>query len=302
VVAAYRGAMQRFGEMGYLELWYRHTGMDHLRELQATDDRWDDLRIDKFERKARSKDSLHALEKLTEEVEGRFRIRSDRPVLVPVREVLPEHGPEEIDNVVRTTFDDYLHSLRDDRRELLERFELVDIALKVVGVGSVGTACYVLLLEGRDRDDPLFLQAKEANQSVLEPHLGHSPYPHHGQRVVEGQRRIQAQSDSFLGWATGAHGRHFYVRQLRDWKRSVDIDSLDRAGLDFYGRVCGEVLARGHARSGDPVAIAAYLGDTDEFDRAIVAFSEAYADQTDLDYVRFDAAVGDGTLQVADDL
>jgi uncharacterized protein (DUF2252 family) len=306
-VSAYHRGMVRFGEMGFLELWYRHTTMSELRDLQATEADWKEFRIDKFERKAKSKNSLHALRKLTEEVDGRFRIRSDRPVLVPIREVMPDHGPDEIEQIVRETFADYLKSTRDDRRDLLERYELIDIALKVVGVGSVGTACYVLLLEGRDRGDPLFLQAKEANASVLEPHLHPSRYSHHGERVVQGQRRIQAQSDIFLGWATGTLGRQFFVRQLRDWKRSYDVERADRAGLEFYAQICGHVLARGHARSGDPVAIAAYMGDADRserdgFDRAITAFAERYADWTLKDFERFESAIEDGTLAVSDDV
>lgn len=307
VVTAYRRAMEGFGQMGFLELWYRHTTKKELRELQATKDEWSTFRIGQFERKAKSKNSLQALRKLTEEVDGRFRIRSNRPVLVPMREVMPAFEPDEIEQMVRGTFSDYLDTTRDDRRELLERYALIDIALKVVGVGSVGTACFVLLLQGRDSGDPLFLQAKEANASVLERHLHPSRYLHHGQRVVEGQRRIQAQSDIFLGWASGALGRDFFVRQLRDWKRSFDMTRADRASLEFYAQICGHVLARGHARSGDPVAIAAYMGDPEssddtEFDRAIVAFAERYADWTLHDFERFESAIADGTLPVGDDV
>lgn len=304
VVEAYRSAMAKFSEMGFMDLWYEHTGMTELRQIGSWEFDEEELnqRIDRFERKARSKNSLQALRKLTVEDEGHFRIRTDRPVLVPIRGVLPEHGPDQLEQIVRDTFTDYLTTLRPDRRLLLERYELVDIALKVVGVGSVGTRCFILLLEGRDSSDPLMLQAKEANASVLEEHLHTSRYSHHGERVVEGQRQIQAQSDICLGWATGPEGRNFYVRQLRDWKRSFDVETASPRDLDFYARLCGQILARGHARSGDPVAIASYMGDSPEFDDAILAFSEAYADQTVADYEAFQDAIADGTLEVSDDL
>jgi uncharacterized protein (DUF2252 family) len=302
VVEAYRDSMRDFGEMRFLELWYERTHIEDLRRF-ASDDRGDVARrIEKFETKARSKNSLHALRKLAVQDAGRFRIRRDRPVLVPIREVLPEFGPEEIELAVQETFADYLTTLRDDRRRLLERYELVDIALKVVGVGSVGTACYILLLEGRDRDDPLFLQAKEANASVLEPPLHPSPYDHHGERVVQRQRQIQAQSDICLGWATGSKAGTSTSVKLRDWKRSFDVDSASPDDLVFYAELCGRVLARGHARSGDPVAMSCYMGESTEFDDVIVAFCERYADGMFADFESFEAAIADGSMPVAEEL
>lgn len=302
VAVSYRDGIRVFGEMRFLELWYEHTKIEDILDLVTRDkERIRDI-LERFERKARSKNSLQALNKLAEHVEGRFRIRSDRPVLVPIREVFPEYGPGELDEMVRSAFSKYLETLRDDRQSLLERYELIDIALKVVGVGSVGTLCFVLLLQGRDENDPLFLQAKQATASVLEEFLGPSPYEHHGQRVVQGQRQIQAQSDIFLGWATGDLGPHYYFRQLRDWKRSFHIESAGPRDLHIYARLCGQVLARGHARSGDAIAIGAYMGGSSEMIDAIVAFSEKYAEQTVADFEAFQSAIADGRLEVAEDL
>lgn len=302
-VSSYRSTMRAFGRMGFMELWYEHTPISDVNQLaqDGVNRRLLTRRLKDFERRARSRNSLHALRKLTVDVEGRRRIRSARPVLVPVREVLSEYHPDELEEAVRSTYAAYLQTLRDDRRLLLERYELVDVAVKVVGVGSVGTRCFVLLLEGRDSRDPLFLQAKESTNSVLEPHLGPSRYTHQGRRVVEGQRQIQAQSDICLGWATGAEGRDYYIRQLRDWKRSFDIETASPTALDFYARLCGEIMARGHARSGDPVAIAGYMGADSTFDDAIVEFSARYADQTVEDYRRFRTAIADGTLPTAEE-
>jgi uncharacterized protein (DUF2252 family) len=296
MVEAYREAMHGFGKMRFMQLWYEHTNVRDIHNWGSKDPKDLDRRLAEFERRARSKNSLQALKKLTVEVDGRFRIRSDRPVLVPIREVHPDWTPDEIETSVRETFADYVSTLRDDRRHLLKSYELVDIALKVVGVGSVGTRCYILLLEGRDDKDPLFLQAKEANASVLERHLHTSQYGHHGQRVVQGQRQIQAQSDICLGWATGTSGIEFYWRQLRDWKRSFDIDTATSGELEFYARLCGRVLARGHARSGDAVAISSYMGKSDKFDNAVVEFSERYAQQTIADFETFTDAITSGTL------
>jgi uncharacterized protein (DUF2252 family) len=304
VVKSYRDAMADYGEKGFLELWYEHTGMEQIGRIGRGEFDKHEVakRLAEFERRARSKNSLQALDKLTVRDGDRFRIRTDRPVLVPISELKPDRNPAKLEQIVRETFDDYVATLRDDRRGLLERYELVDVALRVVGVGSVGTRCFVLLLEGRDWHDPLLLQVKEANASVLEPHLHGSRYPHHGQRVVAGQRQIQAQSDIFLGWATGSdEGRHYYGRQLRDWKRSVDIDSTTPRLLDFYARLCGQILARGHARSGDPVAIAGYVGTSKKLDEAILEFARTYADQTVEDYERFREAIADGTLPVGDE-
>ena len=201
-----------------------------------------------------------------------------------------ERGPEQ--------FRAYRATLREEYRQLLERFELVDVARKVVGVGSVGTRAFIVLLQGRDQDDPLFLQVKEATASVLEGHLPASRYRQHGQRVVYGQRMMQAASDIFLGWTKGLDAnRHFYWRQLRDMKGSADVETMTPVGLGFYARVCGWSLARAHARSGDPVAIAAYLGEGDQFDRSITDFSERYADQNEQDYQAFVKAIRSGRLE-----
>jgi uncharacterized protein (DUF2252 family) len=193
----------------------------------------------------------------------------------------------------------YKGSLNDDRRWLLDQYRPVDFGLKVVGVGSVGTRCIIALLEGRGAGDPLFLQAKEADASVLEEHLDPSPYANHGRRVVEGQRMVQAESDVFLGWTEGRHGRHFYIRQLRDWKGSVDLEAATPELLRYYAWLCGQTLARGHARSGDPVAIASYAGTGTNLDAAVAAFAEAYAAQNLDDYRAFCSAIDDGHLPVA---
>ena len=203
-----------------------------------------------------------------------------------------------MDHAIREQFRSYRATLQDDRRDLLERFEIVDAARKVVGVGSVGTRAFIVLLQGRDAHDPLFLQIKEATASVLEEHLGKSKYRQHGERVVQGQRMMQAASDIYLGWTKGLDvRRHYYWRQLRDMKGSIEAETLLPVGLSFYGRTCGWTLARAHARSGDPVAIAEYLGASDAFDRSITDFSLAYADQNERDYQEFVNAVKSGRLQ-----
>jgi len=254
-------------------------------------------RVQQFSAKARTRDSLSALSKLAEVVDGRYRIVSQPPVVIPLRELAPELSPDQLGHMLREQFRSYRATLQPDRKHLLEQFELVDVARKVVGVGSVGTRAFIALLQGRDSADPLFLQAKEATSSVLEAHLPRSKYRNQGQRVVQGQRLMQAASDIFLGWTVGVDtSRHFYWRQLRDMKGSVPIENTTSLGLTLYGRLCGWTLARAHARSGDPVAMAAYLGQTDEFDRAISAFSERYADQNERDYDEFVAAIKDGRL------
>jgi uncharacterized protein (DUF2252 family) len=198
-------------------------------------------------------------------------------------------------------FEQYKETLSDDRHALLDRYTPLDIAVKVVGVGSVGTTCLVMLLEGRDRDDPLFLQVKEASKSVLEEFLTPSVYANSGRRVVEGQRLTQAQSDIFLGWTQGGlEHRQFYLRQLRDWKGSAEIEGAGPDDLTFYAQVCGATLARGHARSGDAVAIAEYMGKSDAFDRAVTQFSEAYEAQNRQDFEAFVAAIADGRLEVSE--
>jgi uncharacterized protein (DUF2252 family) len=249
--------------------------------------------------KARTRDSLQALSKLGELVDGRYRIVSQPPIVVPARELEATYGlsGEEIEQVIREQLRGYRATLQDDRRRLLERFQLVDVARKVVGVGSVGTRAFIALLQGRDQQDPLFLQVKEATASVLEDHLPKSRYRQHGQRVVDGQRMMQAASDIVLGWTKGLQAnRHYYWRQLRDMKGSVDVEAMVPVGLSFYGGICGWTLARAHARSGDPVAIATYLGTSAQFDKAITDFSERYADQNEHDYQAFADAVQTGRI------
>ena len=250
----------------------------------------------------RTRDSMQAFTKLTHEVDGQRRIISDPPLIVPIEELIRTGSPrDDVDGELRALIRSYRRTLETDRRELLEAFEYVHAARKVVGVGSVGTRAWILLLLGRDGQDPLFLQAKEAQESVLERFVGRSRYPNHGQRVVAGQRLMQAASDIFLGWqrVTGLDGqvRDFYLRQLRDWKGSADVDNMAATLMATYSRICAATLARAHARSGDRIAIASYLGNSDAFDRAIADFASAYADQNERDYQAMTDAVTSGRLE-----
>ena len=241
------------------------------------------------------------MSKLGELVDGRYRIVSQPPIVVPMRDLETAYGlsGDEIERALHDQFRAYRATLRDDQRQLLEQFEVVDMARKVVGVGSVGTRAFIVLLQGRDQHDPLFLQVKEATRSVLEGPLPKSRYKEHGERVVHGQRLLQAASDIFLGWARGADvTRYFYWRQLRDMKGSAEVESMAPVGLRFYAGICGWTLARAHARSGDPIAIAAYLGKDDQFDRSITDFAQRYADQNEQDYQAFADAIHSGRLQV----
>jgi uncharacterized protein (DUF2252 family) len=245
---------------------------------------------------------MKAFAKLTHMVDGEPRIVSDPPLIVPYSELADDASAAAIGQDIHSLFRAYRGTLQRDRRVLLEGFRVVDIARKVVGVGSVGTRAWILLLLGRDEGDPLFLQAKEAESSVLEAHLGKSEFGNHGQRVVEGQRMMQAASDIFLGWVHTPKGldgqaRDFYVRQLWDWKTSVNLDAILPRGLELYAGICGWTLARAHARSGDRIAIAAYLGKGDVFDRAIADFAEAYADLNERDYAALAEAVKSGRVK-----
>jgi hypothetical protein len=253
--------------------------------------------------KAHTRDSVQALSKLAEVVDGQYRIVSQPPVIVPVRDLAATFGlsPDEIMPALYDQFHAYRATLQEDRRRLLERFAIVDMARKVVGVGSVGTRAFIVLLAGRDAHDPLFLQVKEATASVLEGYLPKSRYRQHGERVVRGQRQMQAASDIFLGWTRGLDTtRHFYWRQLRDMKGSALVELMTPITLTYYGRLCGWTLARAHARSGDPVAMARYLGDDDAFDRSIIDFCERYADQNEQDYEDFVAAIRSGRLEAVE--
>jgi uncharacterized protein (DUF2252 family) len=310
-VASYREAMAEFSRMRTMDVWYAHVSEEELEEAtrQAAFDlfqskgkdkrvrkevRKAEKRFEKNLQKARTRTSLQALSKLTEVVDGARRIVSDPPVVVPLRELYSTYGmdPEEFEPVIVQAFSEYRRSLQPDRRALLEKFEAVDWARKVVGVGSVGTRAFIGLMEGRDADDPLFLQIKEAGPSVLEGPLPRSRFRQAGERVVQGQRLMQASSDILLGWSKGAEaGRHFYWRQLRDMKGSALVELMAPAALTVYGRLCGWTLARAHARSGDPVAIAAYLGTDPDFDRSITDFARRYAEQNDRDFAAFTDAI-----------
>ena len=234
-------------------------------------------------------------------VDGRRQIISDPPLIVPLKELAAEQQPDAVFESLHQLVRSYRRTLQTDRRHLLEGFELVDVARKVVGVGSVGTRAWILLFEGRDSDDPLFLQAKEAEASVLEGFVGKSHYANHGERVVAGQHLMQAASDIFLGWqrVEGLDGisRDYYLRQLRDWKGSFDIEGALPKGLAIYAGVCAQALARAHARSGDRIAIAAYLGNSSVFDDALVEFAEIYADQNERDYGELQKAVANGRIR-----
>jgi uncharacterized protein (DUF2252 family) len=309
-VAAYHAAMIEFAEMPTMDIWHARFSeqdlMDALAssavEQEATKKaaRRAERFASKTAQKAHSRDSLSALSKLAELVDGEYRIVSQPPIVIPARELGPAMGlsPEEIEERIHGLLQAYRETLQDDRRQLLERFELVDVARKVVGVGSVGTRAFIGLLQGRDQGDPLFLLVKEATASVLEDHLPKSQYKQPGERVVRGQRMMQAASDIFLGWTRGGEdNRYLYWRQLRDMKGSIDVEVMLVPGLTFYGRICGQSLARSHARSGDPVAMAAYLGKKDRFEESITDFAERYADQNERDYDAFLAAIKSGRLE-----
>jgi uncharacterized protein (DUF2252 family) len=281
-VRSYRQRMSEYSEMGELEVWYSRVGEEEIFDLIS--DSKTMKRAKKAMSKARGRDSLQALSRLTRVVDGRRIIVDDPPLLVRVAD---EGLREQIDDILQT----YRSTLQDDRRYLLDRYRFVDVARKIVGVGSVGTRAYIVLLEGRDEDDPLFLQVKEAQASVLESFLPKSNYRNHGHRVVAGQRLMQAASDIFLGWLRGPAGRDFYWRQLRDMKGSAKVERMSPGELAAYADLCGWALARAHARSGDRVQIAAYLGKSERFDRAIAAFADAYADQIERDHVALCNAV-----------
>ncbi len=299
---AYRDAMHEYAGMGNLDLWY--TRLDESDVYGRWNDRVSPAALKRFQKnvaKARAKDSLKAFTKLTEDVDGSRRIISDPPLIVRLEDLASGVEADKVFEVLRMWFRGYRQSLQPDRRILLESFELVDVARKVVGVGSVGTRCWIAFLRGRDDGDPLFLQIKEAEASVLEPYVGKSAYQNHGRRVVEGQRITQTSSDIFLGWdrAAGLTGedRDFYVRQLWDGKMSAQIELMEPEALGIYGEICASTLARAHARSGDRVAISSYLGTGSAFDRAIASFAVAYADQNQRDYEAVVAAIKSGELE-----
>ena len=307
-VRAYREAMRGFAKMRTLDVWYARLDV----EQQVT--RWsDDLSLTRSQRrdldqqiaKARRKDSLRALGKLTVAVDGRPHIVSDPPLVVPLDELLGDAEGERVRARLRGHLEDYAQTLPHDCRQLLGGYRPVDMAHKVVGVGSVGTREWIVLLLGRDDADPLFLQLKEVEASVLEPFAGPSRTTNQGQRVVEGQRLMQAASDVFLGWVqverdADGRPRDYYVRQLWDAKASPPVDRMSAAQLAAYAEICGWTLARAHARSGDRFAIAAYLGAGDRFDRALLAFAETYADQNERDHAALARAVKSGAIEAVE--
>jgi uncharacterized protein (DUF2252 family) len=301
-VRQYREAMRSFAAMNNLEVWYAHLDIDEVVKRFGSELASAGLkRTEKALAKARTKDSMTAFAKLTHDVDGRPRIVSDPPLIVPIAELASGIEGEEMFDSLSELVGIYRETLEYDRRVLLEEFRLTDLARKVVGVGSVGTRAWIALLLGRSDADPLFLQLKEAEASVLEEYLGPSEFDNHGERVVSGQRLMQATSDIFLGWLHAQAGldgqeRDFYARQLKDWKGSAEVEQMSRDGLVAYGRLCGWTLARAHARSGDRIAIAAYLGKGGTFDRALVDFSHAYADQNQRDYRALTAAVKSGRV------
>jgi uncharacterized protein (DUF2252 family) len=300
-VGQYRDVIHRFAGMSTLAVWYARVDESalspELRRLKPRQVKG----LAKDAAKARSKDSVRAFTKLAHHVDGGARITPDPPLIVPVGDLLPDMEAKQLQEALQALLHSYLASLPDSLRRLVGRYEYADAARKVVGVGSVGTRAWVVLLLGRDGDDPLFLQAKEATRSVLEPFGGKTRFDNQGRRVVEGQRLMQAASDIFLGWlrTTGIDGgtRDFYVRQLWDWKRSADIATMRASDLDRYARLCAWTLARAHARSGDAIAIAAYLGSSDVFDRAIAAFAEDYADQNERDHAALLEAIDSGRVE-----
>jgi hypothetical protein len=293
--------MQTLAGMGDLDVWYRRLDADQvLKDLGAQATKTVAKSTDKILAKARTQDSMAAFNKLCQVVDGQPRIVSDPPLISRLPDLLPGAEADEFFERVHELVRAYRRSLAAERRHLLEQFRVVDMARKVVGVGSVGTRCWILLLEGRDGSDPLFLQTKEAQASVLERFVGKSAYANCGERAVVGQHLMQASSDIFLGWerSDGIDGvrRDYYVRQLKDWKGSVDPDRMTPDSAVAYARVCGWTLARAHARSGDRIAIATYLGTSPAFDRAIAAFAESYADQNQRDYQALQTAVAEGRV------
>jgi uncharacterized protein (DUF2252 family) len=301
LLGEYRSGMHQFAAMTNLAVWYSNVDVDaSMTELEASISAAQRKRAEATVAKARSRDSLQAFDKLTRVVDGQRRIVSDPPLVQPLDELVEGMERDQLIESVRALIRSYRRTLQSDRRHLLEDFRLADMARKVVGVGSVGTRAWIVLMLGRDDTDPLFLQAKEAQASVLEEFVGRSDRRSHGQRVVHGQHLMQASSDIFLGWdhVQGYDGveRDFYVRQLRDWKGAARLDTMTPTTMAIYARMCASALVRAHARSGDRVAIASYLGSSDTFDRALVDFSEAYADQNDRDYAALVQAEKEGRI------
>src|SRR3954447_24332376 len=298
---AYRDAIGSFAGMRHIDVWYTRLDADMIvKDFSVNMTSRAKRRMEADLAKARTKDSVRALAKLCRTVEGKLRIIGDPPLITPIEDVLPGAEQAHLERVIRRMIDTYAESLSPERRELLQQYRYVHAARKVVGVGSVGARAWILLLLGRDRGDPLFLQFKEAQASVLEPFLGKSRFTQHGERIVAGQRMMQAAADIMLGWerieAIDGETKDFYIRQLWDAKGSAEIELMNPAGLSAYGAICGWTLARAHARSGDAVAITSYLGTKDTFHHAMVAFGETYADQNERDYRTLERAAREGRI------
>jgi len=300
-VREYREAMRQFAKESHLDVWYDRLNASELVDRFGGQlGKRGRILFAKPFAKARAKTSFRAVERLTERVHGELRFRNVPPLLVPLHHLVdPNDARRDID-IINAALEQYARSLDQDRRYLFATYRFVDMARKVVGVGSVGTRAWILLFVGRGGQDPLVLQMKEAQSSVLEPYLGSSEFENHGERVVRGQRLSQAAIDLFLGWqrSVGLDGKEhdFYIRQLWDWKASIDLSRMTYSGLRAYTRACGWSLARAHARSGDRLAIAAYLGAGPSFDQALARFSAAYADQNELDHQRLDDAAAAGQV------
>ena len=304
---SYRTAMRAFAEQPFLAVWYAHLDVeDAIAQFRSQMKKKRVKATEKMVSKAHTADSTKALRKLTTQVDGQRRIISDPPLIEPVEQVFPDVRVNAIYELLREVLGTYQRTLQLDRKHLLDQFTLVQVARKVVGVGSVGTRCWIALMDAGDGTEPLFLQPKEAQASALAAYCGRSPYASHGERVVAGQLLMQAESDIFLGWThvTGPDGvdRDYYVRQLKDWKFSAPIEQMIPSGMAVYAQMCGWSLARAHACSGDRIALAAYLGGSGKFDQAIADFAETYADQNDRDYAAFQAAVKDGRVQTTTDI
>jgi uncharacterized protein (DUF2252 family) len=302
VAESYRTSMRSFADQSRMQVWYAHLDVAEIvGDFKAHMSAQRAQKMDALLAKAPTHDSTQALDKLTTIIDGQRHIVSDPPTTVPVEEVFNDLRADDVYELIGEILAKYRRTLQTHRRNLLEHFVLDKVARKVVGVGSVGTRAWILLMDGGDGDEPLFLQAKEAQASVLADYCGRSHYANQGERVVAGQHLMQADSDIFLGWTRvpGPDGvdRDVYIRQLRDWKFSVPIELMRPKGMAVYARLCGSTLARAHARSGDRIALAAYLGDSDAFDQAIADFAEAYGDQNDRDYTAFQNAVRDGRAQ-----
>ncbi len=298
-VREYRDAMTRFAAMRNIDVWYARLDVAAIRKRLAASvsgKHW--KRFERTVAKVHTKDSLRALAKLCRTVDGELRIIGNPPFVTPIEDVLAGAEQHHLEDVARRMIQTYRRTLPHDRRHLLEGYRYVHAARKVVGVGSVGARTWILLLVGRDDTDPLFLQFKEAQASVLEPFLGKSRYAQHGQRVVEGQRMMQAAADILLGWerviTIDGQTRDFYIRQLWNSKGSAEVELMDPSGFEAYGRICGWTLARAHARSGDRIAIASYLGSGDSFDRAMASFAETYAGQNERDFEALARAAASG--------